>query len=303
MTTLDDSETDTLPSKYSTKSLIPALEQTPSQGTAPPSTTLPLPPKAGIEEEQSTKRGPGDPAPDMRTLWKLADLDNADEFKDKIVAKITHAEDHNFIIINEDKTRGKIWKCLVSEEVLSVSSSFMRSLIRVPTEDQTSRIQEPSKGVSSLRAIVFEGVKGLYIEHDAYALQAILRIIHFRPDTKLWEISIPTWAKITVAAEKYGWVTALQPWKTIWLGNHRSSFLNPGHEDWLYISKVFGSHHQVDALITLLAEHCGVNGTVISRYNLKTKSYRSLDTKLWPEERKGMYIRCYEALQFLSWAY
>ncbi|KAF3215905.1 hypothetical protein TWF106_008592 [Orbilia oligospora] len=82
---------------------------------------------------------------------------------------------------------------------------------------------------------------------------------------RLHTLSFKAWKDLTVLAETYQWTQALQPWKSIWIKKHEASFLLSGYEDWLYLSKVYGSDYQVDQLVTTLSLHCHFDGKQISR--------------------------------------
>ncbi|EGX48262.1 hypothetical protein AOL_s00080g387 [Orbilia oligospora ATCC 24927] len=235
-----------------------------------------------------------------------------DGFDGPKVRKYLLTEEHDFIILNNDKRQGRLSKYLVSKDVLSVSSPVLRSLIKPSTQNQTVQAQKPAfENINAPPTAIMRTGNTLQLEHDEYSLYRILSIIHFCSTVdKLHNLDFKAWKGLTVLAETYQWTQVLRPWKSIWVRKHGTSFLLPGYEDWLYLSKVYGSDYQVDALTRTLSLYCRFNGRQISRYDSITGSVEVLNTKIWPAERKARILSlrkskvehmlsCLEALELM----
>ncbi|EGX44029.1 hypothetical protein AOL_s00210g190 [Orbilia oligospora ATCC 24927] len=181
-------------------------------------------------------------------------------------------EDYDLIIIVRSPTDQRTFIYLVSKDILSVSSSVLRPIIRVlPTPN----------GVLGAIATA-RGLKKLYIDGDPEALRVIFRILHFDADESCRDIEFNTLCQIAILADKYQWQMALQTWSEIWLLLWEKFALDPGYENWLYISKVFNSLNEVEKLVELLGKECsalGVEGFQPYRINGGQSQY--LNTELW----------------------
>ncbi|KAF3312404.1 hypothetical protein TWF173_007205 [Orbilia oligospora] len=299
MTIIDNSSTDDLSSQNPAPESSPCvLTPVSSHETVdvPASTTSPQL-KADTEEntlvpkEESTNAS-------ISEAPKAERVENVfDGFDGPKVRKYLLTEDHNFIILNNDKRQGRLSKYLVSKDVLSVSSPVLRSLIKPSTRNQTAQAQNQScENINAPLTAIMRTDNILQLEHDTHSLYKILSIIHFCSAVdKLHKLDFKDWKNLTILAETYQWTQALQPWKSIWITKHSASFLLSGYEDWLYLSKVYGSDSQVNTLITTLSLHCRFDGKRISRYDNETGSVEVLNTKLWPEERKARILSLRES--------
>ncbi|KAK6519756.1 hypothetical protein TWF506_000055 [Arthrobotrys conoides] len=211
------------------------------------------------------------------------------KYKTPTTAKHILTKEYDFLILNTDKNNGKLSKFLVSMDILSVSSPVLRSLIKPRARTQASQTdaQEFGETKAPVNAIM-RSRNILELEEDEFALCLILSIIHFCPKEKLKYICFKSLTNVTALVEAYQWKQALQPWCSAWTLNHTASLLQPGYENWLYISRVFSSDYQVHELMALLSIECGFDGERLSRYNPKTKSTEVLNTELWTEEQKAL---------------
>ncbi|KAF3090217.1 hypothetical protein TWF102_009431 [Orbilia oligospora] len=299
MTIIDDSSTDDLSSQNpAPESSPPVLTPVSSHAheTFPASTTSP---QLKVDTEENTLVPKEESAnASISEAPKAERVENVfDGFDGPKVRKYLLTEDHNFVILNNDKPRGRLSKYLVSKDVLSVSSPVLRSLIKPSTRNQTTQAQKQGcENINAPPTAIMRADNILQLEHDTHSLYRILSIIHFCSTVdKLHKLGFKDWKDLTVLAETYQWTQALQPWKSIWITNHGALFLMPGYEDWLYLSKVYGSDYQVDVLITTLSLYCRFDGKQISRYDNITGFVEVLNTKLWPEERKARILSLRES--------
>ncbi|KAF3297141.1 hypothetical protein TWF132_008499 [Orbilia oligospora] len=294
MTIINNSSTDDLSSQNpAPESSPPVLTPVSSHAheTFPASTTSP---QLKVDTEENTLVPKEESAnASISEAPKAERVENVfDGFDGPKVRKYLLTEDHNFIILNNDKPQGRLSKYLVSKDVLSVSSPVLRSLIKPSTRNQTAQARKQGcENINAPLTAIMRTDSILQLEHDTHSLYKILSIIHFCSTVeKLHKLGFKDWKDLTVLAETYQWTQALQPWKIIWITKHRASFLLPGYEDWLYLSKVYGSDYQVDALIGTLSLYCSFDGKQISRYDNTTGFAEELNTKLWPEERKALIL-------------
>ncbi|KAF3117118.1 hypothetical protein TWF706_000317 [Orbilia oligospora] len=299
MTIIDDSSTDDLSSQNpAPESSPPVLTPVSSHAheTFPASTTSP---QLKVDTEENTLIPKEESAnASISEAPKAERVENVfDGFDGPKVRKYLLTEDHNFVILNNDKPRGRLSKYLVSKDVLSVSSPVLRSLIKPSTRNQTTQAQKQGcENINAPPTAIMRADNILQLEHDTHSLYKILSIIHFCSTVdKLHKLGFKDWKDLTVLAEKYQWTQALQPWKSIWITKHRASFLLPGYENWLYLSKVYGSDYQVDALIRTLSLYCRFDGNQISRYDNTIGFVEELNTELWPEERKALILNLRES--------
>ncbi|KAF3265415.1 hypothetical protein TWF192_000065 [Orbilia oligospora] len=309
MTIIDDSSTDDLSSQKPAPESSPRIltpvssHETVSASTTSPQLKVDNEENPAVQEEESATVSISE-APKAERVENV--LDGFDGPK---VRRYLLTEDHNFTILNNDKPQGRLSKYLVSKDVLSVSSPVLRSLIKPSTRNQTAQAQEQGcENVNAPPTAIMRTDNILQLEHDEYSLYRILKIIHFHSTVdRLHNLSFKAWKDLTVLAETYQWTRALQPWKSIWIANHRASFLLPGYEDWLYLSKVYGreSDYEVDVLITTLSLHCHFDGTRISRalaYGSLLQSIRA--SELDPEfsEWEGSVAELHEQIESLTFS-
>ncbi|KAF3174905.1 hypothetical protein TWF751_004654 [Orbilia oligospora] len=270
---IDNSSTDGLSSQNpAPESSLPVLTPVSSHAheTFPASTTSP---QLKVDTEENTLVPKEESAnASISEAPKAERVENVfDGFDGPNIRTYLLTEDHNFIILNNDEAQGRLSKYLVSKDVLSVSSPVLRSLIKPSTRNQTTQAQKQG-----------------YSEYNSFLLH---------------KLGFKDWKDLTVLAETYQWTQVLQPWKSIWITKHKASFLLPGYEDWLYLSKVYGSDYKVDALIGTLSLCCSFDRKQISRYDNTTGFAEELNTKLWPEERKALILSLRESKvkHTLSW--
>ncbi|KAF3137240.1 hypothetical protein TWF703_005163 [Orbilia oligospora] len=181
-------------------------------------------------------------------------------------------EDYDLIVVVRSQTDQRTFIYLVSKDILSVSSSVLRPIIRV--------LPAPNGVLGAIATA--RGLKKLYIDGDPEALRVIFRILHFDADESCRDVEFNTLCQIAILADKYQWQMALQTWSEIWLLLWEKFALDPGYENWLYISKVFNSLNEVEKLVELLGKECsalGVEGFQPYRINGAQNQY--LNTELW----------------------
>ncbi|KAF3190054.1 hypothetical protein TWF225_002550 [Orbilia oligospora] len=304
---IDNSSTDGLSSQNpAPESSLPVLTPVSSHAheTFPASTTSP---QLKVDTEENTLVPKEESAnASISEAPKAERVENVfDGFDGPNIRTYLLTEDHNFIILNNDEAQGRLSKYLVSKDVLSVSSPVLRSLIKPSTRNQTTQAQKQGcENINAPPTAIMRADNILQLEHDTHSLYKILSIIHFCSTVdKLHKLGFKDWKDLTVLAETYQWTQVLQPWKSIWITKHKASFLLPGYEDWLYLSKVYGSDYKVDALIGTLSLCCSFDRKQISRYDNTTGFAEELNTKLWPKERKALILSLRESKvkHTLSW--
>ncbi|KAF3282271.1 hypothetical protein TWF970_001684 [Orbilia oligospora] len=181
------------------------------------------------------------------------------------------------------------------------------SLIKPSTQNQTVQAQKPAfKNINAPPTAIMRTGNTLQLEHDEYSLYRILSIIHFCCTVdKLHNLDFKAWKGLTVLAETYQWTQVLRPWKSIWVRKHGTSFLLPGYEDWLYLSKVYGSDYQVDALTRTLSLYCRFNGKQISRalaYGSLLQSIKASELNPEFSEWEGSVAELHEQIENLAFS-
>ncbi|KAF3215906.1 hypothetical protein TWF106_008593 [Orbilia oligospora] len=215
------------------------------------------------------------------------DSNFASESDDEIsINNIQITEQSDFVIIAEDSATKEIYKFYVSKAVLSISSPYFRSLF----QQHSPNVELYADQLAEVRGL---GVKPgelsiagdrIKLKGTPSAFRSVLSILHFCPEANLLDINFESVRDIAFVAEQYGWTKALQPWSTSWLPIHSKFALYSGFEDWLYVSKVFGTEDRVDELVNALSRRCSFDGEKISR-RFYTFS-RVLHTELWPSDLK-----------------
>ncbi|KAF3250712.1 hypothetical protein TWF192_005151 [Orbilia oligospora] len=182
-------------------------------------------------------------------------------------------EDYDLIVVVRSQTDQRTFIYLVSKDILSVSSSVLRPIIRA--------LPAPNGILGAIATV--KGLKKLYIDGDPEALRVIFHILHFDADESCRDVEFNTLCQIAILADKYQWQMALQTWSEIWLLLWEKFALDPGYENWLYISEVFNSLNEVEKLVELLGKECSaldVEGFQPYRVNGTQNQY--LNTELWP---------------------
>ncbi|KAK6352084.1 hypothetical protein TWF730_008915 [Orbilia blumenaviensis] len=133
----------------------------------------------------------------------------------------------------------------VSEDIISMSSSLLKGAMTRP------------------------GGPNLYIEKiDMAAFYTILRILHFDIQEHFLDIGFKNFVPIVVLCERFKLHRALRPWIHIWLEKYKNRALDPGFEDWLYISTALEPQPKLEVLVNLLSNECssiGECGTYVLR--------------------------------------
>ncbi|KAK6349349.1 hypothetical protein TWF730_010097 [Orbilia blumenaviensis] len=120
-------------------------------------------------------------------------------------------------------------------------------------------------------------------------LEAILRIIHFKADDRLFDIDFRSLMIIARICAGYSLQGPLRPWSEIWLRKHESKALLPGYESWLQITDIFGTNKRVEELVELLGDECsGIVEDTAIRYG--ADGSQPVVTINWPAKRRAQII-------------
>ncbi|EPS43609.1 hypothetical protein H072_2406 [Dactylellina haptotyla CBS 200.50] len=92
-------------------------------------------------------------------------------------------------------------------------------------------------------------------DNDQESLAMILRCSHFQMDRIPSTLSFERLKRLAIVCDKYDCAKVFKPWFDGWLARWENDILTPGHEDWLFIAKVFESTNFVTELISLLIEN------------------------------------------------
>ncbi|KAK6513768.1 hypothetical protein TWF506_008204 [Arthrobotrys conoides] len=92
-------------------------------------------------------------------------------------------------------------------------------------------------------------------DDDPDCLLNIFRCVHFQTSDVPPTVDFEYLKSLAVICDKYDCAKALKPWLAGWLTPWHSRALDPGYEDWLFISKIFDDNRNVEELISLLAEN------------------------------------------------
>ncbi|KAF3312403.1 hypothetical protein TWF173_007204 [Orbilia oligospora] len=219
------------------------------------------------------------------------DSNVSSESDDEIsINNIQITEQSDFVIIAEDSATKEIYNFFVSKAVLSISSPYFKSLF----QQHSPNVELYADQLAEVRGL---GVKPgelsiagdkIKLKGTPSAFRSVLRILHFCPEANLLDINFESLRDIAFVAEQYGWTKALQPWSTSWLPIHSKFVLYSGYEDWLYVSKVFGTEDRVDELVDTLSRRCSLNEEKVSRSFCTFK--RVLNTELWPTNLKDRIL-------------
>ncbi|KAK6502067.1 hypothetical protein TWF481_009879 [Arthrobotrys musiformis] len=175
-------------------------------------------------------------------------------------------KDHDSVIFacpNNDNGL-EVQQFLVSSHILSFSSPIFRAIFdsnQSHDKNETNTVQI-SCDYPSVLSIVF-------------------RLLHFDSVEDLFDIDFALFVQIAVICEEFELHRALRPWMYIWSEKHSKNALEPGYEDWLYISRNFGSGEKLEELIDVLVKECGPIsdcGTYFCRGD------RKVLTRYWPED-------------------
>ncbi|KAK6513057.1 hypothetical protein TWF506_009220 [Arthrobotrys conoides] len=194
------------------------------------------------------------------------------------LATTIFTEDYDLVVSPINGTDQQAFRYMVSKDVLSVSSSVLRPLIKAipaPINDLGA-----STTARTLRKLDLDG--------DPEALRVIFNILHFNADERCRDIEFNTLCQIAILADKYQWQRALQTWSEIWLLLWEKFALDPGYENWIYISQVFNSLNEVERLVELLGKECsaiGVEG--LQPYRVSGTRHEYLNIELWSNDLRN----------------
>ncbi|KAK6507776.1 hypothetical protein TWF481_006199 [Arthrobotrys musiformis] len=182
------------------------------------------------------------------------------------------------VVVRSNASSVNVVRYAVSKEVLAISSQVLRPLIR--------ELPDLRINVAGRRVNVLE------VTGDSEAFRIIFSILHFNPASDIREISVRTFAQITVLAEKYQLQGALEAWNPIWLDNLEPRALERGNENWLYIANVLNRNSQVEALVARLGRDCyAMEDHIMRRKSSDGRHEESLETTLWPEVHRNQIGR------------
>jgi len=77
-------------------------------------------------------------------------------------------------------------------------------------------------------------------EHDPTALTTVLYVLHGRAKHIPESISFENLLEIAIICDYYDCGATMRPWSELWMNPLRSLASQPGYENWLFISWVFG---------------------------------------------------------------
>ncbi|KAK6348702.1 hypothetical protein TWF718_006489 [Orbilia javanica] len=193
------------------------------------------------------------------------------EIPDFTSPPIEIVEDYDLIILacpyEDSSACTEILQFLVSKHAISISSPIFKALLAFGESDATNE-------TDTLQ---------LYCDNPS-AFSIIFRIIHFCPVEDLFDLDFKSFVRIAILCEEYELHNALRPWMYIWSQKYSKHALDPGYEDWLYISKKFGSGEKLEELVNILANECGAIsdcGAYLFRGEKKAL------TKNWPRDILG----------------
>lgn len=78
------------------------------------------------------------------------------------------------------------------------------------------------------------------LDDDPEAMGIVLKVLCFRHHEVPDVLSLPKIRKLAIIADKYELEAVLRPWVSKWSEVSKLNILLSGHEDWLFISWVFG---------------------------------------------------------------
>ncbi|KAK6337044.1 hypothetical protein TWF718_009830 [Orbilia javanica] len=235
--------------------------------------------------------GPGedafsDPSTSGLSTPRLSAVSTSRTVTDPEDTSHTLTEDYDLIIIARGGNGQRNVRYLVSKDVLSVSSAILRTLIRgIPAPNQiagTARADLITTTTTTARE-----VRTLELEGEPEALKYIFEIIHFKADEHRRDVSFNTLCDIAVLTTRYRWQRALETWSDIWLLLWERFALNPGYENWLYISKVF-NNRRPDSLVSILGRQCSaIDVQEVRPYRRHNNRNHYLNIELWPQEQRA----------------
>ncbi|KAK6519757.1 hypothetical protein TWF506_000056 [Arthrobotrys conoides] len=290
MSTLDDLPPSLLGPKSTSEDLAPALKPESSREFFPPMIS-----SQSEADTESTVDQPLDTPSETSTSSSCEpDPTNSNKSNNNKtpVKNIRITEEFNFVITTEKQSTGMRYNYYVSKQVLSISSPYFKSLFQQHSEKQ--RLQSGKLGTVEEMSTQFGQLSStgnkIKLQGCPDAFLSILSIIHFRQslERNLRDLDFKSLTNIAFVAEKYRWVGALLPWVTLWAWRYAEAALDPGFENWLFISHVFNFKDRVDELVLLLSRQCSVDGAVISRSVLGAP--QALNTTLWPSHLKDRIL-------------
>ncbi|KAK6342281.1 hypothetical protein TWF730_001757 [Orbilia blumenaviensis] len=99
-----------------------------------------------------------------------------------------------------------------------------------------------------------QDIAALYLEDDnPDCLLNLFRCTHFQYNDAPTKFDFHDLRELAIICDKYDCAQVLKPWLNNWLGPWENCVLEPGYEDWLFISKVFSYTNKVEELTSLLS--------------------------------------------------
>ncbi|KAK6504695.1 hypothetical protein TWF481_006634 [Arthrobotrys musiformis] len=90
-------------------------------------------------------------------------------------------------------------------------------------------------------------------DDDPDCLLNLFRCTHFQYSDIPTKLDFNELKELAIICDKYDCARVLKPWINGWLAAWEICALEPGYEDWLFISKVFSYTEKVEELISLLS--------------------------------------------------
>ncbi|KAK6499934.1 hypothetical protein TWF481_010290 [Arthrobotrys musiformis] len=203
-------------------------------------------------------------------------------------SRITITENYNCIVVATREPE-EVIHYQVSADVLKPSSAIISEMIddayAVHIGNGRSDNGRENDKISCIR---------LELKGDTSLLEVILRVLHGNEgecETTLENLTFQQVAKVAAICQKYKWEDVVKPWSQSWIEKYEPYALEPGYEDWLLIAGVFDTQKQVQELIAVLGNTCGIfpPGRVPrpteaepGRGRLFLRDKRVVDASLWP---------------------
>ncbi|EGX53246.1 hypothetical protein AOL_s00006g507 [Orbilia oligospora ATCC 24927] len=115
---------------------------------------------------------------------------------------------------------------------------------------------DPSSPFKSEKVVYDNGqdMTALHLEDDnPDCLLNLFRCTHFQYSDVPTTLDFHDLKELAIICDKYDCAQVLKPWLGNWLAPWESCVLEPGYEDWLFISKVFNHTNKVEELLSLLS--------------------------------------------------
>ncbi|KAK6502069.1 hypothetical protein TWF481_009880 [Arthrobotrys musiformis] len=228
-----------------------------------PSASRPPPPPRLGSNQQSNRLSWMGPAE-----FKEEDVDI--DLRQVVVRVVDDANHDITIIMTHHQHR---FRYFVSRNVLSLSSPAIHQMLQTNVKLELPTGGDPGQSPE-------ESEWTLHLEGSPQAMHVVLMMLHLKAIDGFFNISFELFTEISVLCDKYGWQDALRPWVRSWLDKFTKNVLKPGHENWLYAAKVFGSDKKVKELIAALAEEISTpndGGSFVFRRE------KRISKALWPE--------------------